>query len=143
MVALAEAQRNIERMILQSIVTCPGCGSAPVLGLHWRTGHGPIGAENATIPTLGLQFGAAAGALVEILASVGRHRFLSCGAAPGTSNDRLKDHAFNVPLRVAETQIVRLIILSVARRWNSGRGRAEATDSPWPPRRSWPPTTRR
>ena len=110
MVALAEAQRNIERMILQSIVTCPGCGSAPVLGLHWRTGHGPIGAENATIPTLGLQFGAAAGALVE---------------------------------RVTETQIVKLIILLVARRWNSGRGRAEATDSPWPPRRSWPPTARR
>jgi hypothetical protein len=63
-----------------------------VVGLHWRAGHGPIGAEDTTVATPGLQFGTAAGALVEILASVGRHRFTFCGAAPRTGNDRLKDH---------------------------------------------------
>jgi hypothetical protein len=32
--------------------------------------------------------------LVEILASVGRHRFPFCGGAPRTDNDRLNDHDF-------------------------------------------------
>ena len=51
-----------------------------------------MGAEDATIAALGLEFGAATDALVEILASVRRHRFLFCDAALGTSNNRLKDH---------------------------------------------------
>ena len=64
--------------------------------LRWRTGHGSIGAEHATIATLGLQFGAAAGAFVEIPASVGRHRFHFRGTATRTDNDRLKDHSIRL-----------------------------------------------
>jgi hypothetical protein len=68
------------------------CSIESVFDLHRRTGHRPIGAEHATIAALGLQLRAAAGAFVEVPASVGRHRFQFRGAAARTGNDRLKDH---------------------------------------------------
>ena len=72
------------------------CTASGAFALDWRTGHGAIGAEHATIATLGLQLGAAAGALVEIPASVGRHRFHFRGAATRTGKDRMKDHDFQL-----------------------------------------------
>src|SRR5437016_4671234 len=71
--------------------SCTATGSR-VFSLHWRTGHGAVGTEHATIATVGPQLGAAAGAHIKELASVGRHCFQFRGATLRTGDDRLKDH---------------------------------------------------
>jgi hypothetical protein len=55
-----------ERTSVSPATSAQRLETGTVFDLHWRTGHGPVGAEHATIATLGLQFSAAAGALVPL-----------------------------------------------------------------------------
>jgi hypothetical protein len=63
--------------------------------LDRRAGRGPIGAEHAAIARFGLQPGAASAAIVEELASVGRHRLHRLMAAGRTNERGFKLHALS------------------------------------------------
>ena len=79
-----------------SAILSPTAGTcadlARTLCLNWRTGYRAVGAEYAAVTLLRSQHRAAAGALVENLAGVGRHGFHLSGGAMRAGNNRLKEH---------------------------------------------------
>lgn len=80
---------NRERLGRRSCCATAGGG----FGLHWRARHRAVRAEHATVTALGPQLAAAAGADIEELAGVGRHRFRFRGATLRTSDDGFEDHS--------------------------------------------------
>jgi hypothetical protein len=60
--------------------------------LNWRTGDRAIGTEHATIALSGLQPSTTTLAVIEELASIGRHRFDGLVVALGAGQGRFKLH---------------------------------------------------
>jgi len=56
------------------------------LSLNWRTRHRAVGTKHAAIAWLRPELRAAAGALVQNLAGISRHRFRLCGPAIRAGN---------------------------------------------------------
>ena len=64
--------------------------------LNWRTRHGAVGAEHATITRLWLQLRAATGALVKELTGIGRHLLCLGRGTVWTGDHGFTDHGIPV-----------------------------------------------
>jgi hypothetical protein len=71
--------------------------SSRVLCLHRGTGHRTVRAEDTAVALLGRQPLPTAGAKIEELARVGRHRYGLGGTTARTLNDRLQNHSAPPP----------------------------------------------
>lgn len=87
--AIATRWPGAARTVLAVLAPGPATIVGPAL-LDRRTGHRPVGAEDAAVARLGLEHHPAACALVEVLAGVCRHGFGLGGAARRTGQDRLE-----------------------------------------------------